>query len=289
MKRDFYVLFSSIEEATAFSTQIAKRLPQLGPVWDEPRLHPTENRALIAWNETVLAPVADLLEGRQKVSEREAVAQGWIFHAYFRGTFAAARAKLEDAQLIADAMRDMADAGNFAAWRALFSGFLASLYALKNSLWKTSDRLGSQQSFWWSEKFKDIKSDPIVSALYNLNNSIKHEPRVVSPIESARIFQFANNEIGASPLLSREGAHRIVGRGTARERRIPTAGAQIQVQLVLHDEKGNLLGDANHVLERALRFYEDLVFEARVLFERDPSERRALDSVKAARGEGDLG
>jgi hypothetical protein len=276
MKRDFYVVFSSIEEAQAFSDAIVAAMPHMGPEWDKPRLHPTEDHVLIAWNEQHLAPLTYLRENRPILSELEAVAEGWIFHPYFRGTFAAARAKLEDAQLIADAMWQAASAGNFAAVRALFVGFLGSLYAIKESIKEICESLGDPSASWWAARFMDIRADPLMCAIYDLNNHLKHQPRIPAMVQSVRFYGFSTPEEPTDLIISRDGVYRIIGRGTARERRIPVSGADLQVQLVIHDQDGQPLGEAMAVVARVLNFYEDLVFGARSRFERDPWERRAL-------------
>lgn len=267
VQKDRYVLFSDINAAADF-VALLDAARGATDVWDLPTEHPFDDRALIAWCDGYLEAYAYMLVGRDTITPEEARSQGWHFHPIFKGSFAKARLKLEEAQFILDGLKLAQTQPNFPAYSALYYSFLSALYSVKEALRKTCEKLGNEEKQWWEGQFQKLKGDPIVNYFYNLNNDQKHGVNS-SPLRvDAKIYEVTLPAFPGQVMMSAEGAFGIVYAGTARERRIHLTGldSRMTVQLLAGD--GSVLGDAVSLSEGVLRFYEDMTFDARQQFDK---------------------
>jgi hypothetical protein len=240
--------------------------------WGEPNINPFDERALVPWNDDYLADQAHLIDGMATISFDEAQDQGWAF-GYFTGRFSKARVKLEEAQHIRLTLDAFDRNPNYPAYRALFFGLLSSLYGTKEALRKSCKRIGGEALPWWDAKFEEIKADPLLWLLYELNNSDKHS--ISSPLLRPRMNLYGYK--GAAPhglIISGEGVFVAVDKGTARERRIFFDGADAAFEVYLdvatlsHKGKDIFGTPLKSLLDMAICHYEDLVFEARRTFDK---------------------
>lgn len=268
MNADRYLAFPSTEIAKSFLEQLHSAM-QHREVWAEPNVHPFEDRAVIPWNDAYLARYSHLLEGIDQVSIEQARYQGFIF-GRLKGPFAHARAKLEEAQLLQEAMSNAAALPNFPVYRSLFFGQLSAMYALKEALKQSCKRLGVGAEAWFEEQFQCLKAEPLVWAFYQMNNENKHKPEDLplrSYLQAMRGVQISGGAQGARIVMSNEGILGIVDEGTRRERVVALAGsADVSWQVVLEMPDLGIGGPATPLAEQVLRFYEALVFEARRRF-----------------------
>ena len=268
MKKDRYVLFDDINAATDFVAELDAARGATD-IWDIPTEHPFDERALVCWCDDYLKAHAAMLVGRHTITPEAARSQGWHFHPIFKGSFAKARLKVEEAQFVLDGLKLIQTQPNFPAYSALFYSFLSSLYSVKEALRKTCERLGREEKQWWDGQFQKIQDDPILSYFYKLNNNQKHGVNC-SPLQvSAKMFGAALPAFPGQVIISAEGAFGIAHAGTARERRIPLADLNSQMTVQLLADDGSVLGNAVSLSEGVLRFYEDMTFDARQQFERN--------------------
>lgn len=266
MRVDRYLVFPDIASALAFSAALDEAY---GGAWDVPNVHPLDGRALIRWNDAHLAQYADMLLGVTQISPEEAEPEGWLFGRH-RGPFAHAKAKLEEAQLLQSALRDLDKIPNFPVYRAMFFGFLGATYALKESLCKTCRALGVDATEWYEIQFGILKSDPVLGAFYKLNNRNKHESGPL-PLRSY-LSSLASTSVGAPPSgarlrISHEGVFVILEEGTPRERVVAVAGhipADWRVMLEMSED--GVVGQATELSEHVIGFYQQFVFDARRKF-----------------------
>jgi hypothetical protein len=268
MRADRYLAFLSTEIARSFLDRLHSAM-QHREVWTEPNVHPFEDRAVIPWNDAYLAQYSHLLESIDQVSLEQARDQGFIF-GRLKGPFAHARAKLEEAQLLQEALAGAASLPNFPVYRSLFFGQLSAMYALKEALKQSCKRLGAGAEAWFEEQFQRLKADPLVWAFYQMNNENKHKPEDLplrSYLKATRGVRISGCPQGARILMSNEGILGIVHEGTGRERVVALAGsADVSWQVVLEMPDRDIGGPATPLAEQVLRFYEALVFEARRRF-----------------------
>lgn len=237
-------------------------------VWAEVNVHPFDRRAVIPWNDDYLARYSHLTEGIETVSQEQAEQQGFLF-GRLKGPFAHARAKLEEAQLLQEALMDASNLPNFPVYRSIFFGFLSATYALKEALRKSCKRLGNEADTWFEDQFSRLKSDPVVWAFFKLNNANKHEPDEL-PLRS--YLQMRNMRVSGGPpgvqlVISNEGLIGILNAGTSQERVVSLAGvADVIWQVVINMPIHGISGPATPMTEHVLKFYEQLVFEARRSF-----------------------
>lgn len=272
MKVDRYLAFPSAEGARAFLDQLHAAM-KYREIWAEPNAHPFEDRAVVPWNDGYLAQYSHLLEGVEQISMEQARDQGFTF-GRLRGPFAHARAKLEEAQLLQEALAAATPLPNFPVYRALFFGFLSATYALKEALKQSCKRLGADAEAWFEEQFQRLKADPLVWAFYRMNNDNKHQPNDL-PLRSyleMRGLRISGGPQGFRVVMSNEGVLGIVHEGTNRERVVALAGsADVYWQVVIEMPDRGIGGPATPLAEQVLRFYEALVFDARRTFGGEPS------------------
>lgn len=267
MKTDRYLLFQDLLEALSLLEKL-QEARATASAWCEPDVHPFDGRALIRWNDTELASHLKLIDGIQQISEEEAIRQGWAF-GRLKGPFSHARAKLEEAQLLHEALSNMDGLPNFPVYRALFFGFLSATYAIKEAVRASCARLGAPANAWFEEKFKEIKANPAVWGCYQLNNANKHAPDAI-PLHSTirkRSLHITGGPPGARIVISKEGVLGVLYQGTSRERVVALDGiADIDWLVTLDLSTHGIAGPATDIASQVLDFYVMLVFEARRQF-----------------------
>lgn len=270
MKIHRYILFKNEHHARHLIDKVDQA--RGSDHWAEPNINPFDGRALVPWNNDYLAGQAYLIDGLATISFDEAQDQGWAF-GYFTGRFSKARVKLEEAQHIRLTLDAFDHNPNYPAYRALFFGLLSSLYGTKEALRESCKRIGKGALPWWDSKFEEIKADTLLWLLYELNNSDKHS--ISSPF--LRPCMNLKGYKGAVPpglIMSGEGVFVAVDKGTARERRIFFDGAdaafEVYLDIATLSHKGKDISGTplKSLLDMAICHYEDLVFEARSIFDK---------------------
>lgn len=269
MKINRYILLENKFEGNALIDRIDQA--RGADHWAEPIINPFDARALVPWNDEYLIQQANLIDGMQTITFDEAQDQGWYF-GYFDGRFAKARIKLEEAQHIRVSLDGFDCNPNYPAYRALFFGLLSSLYGVKEALQKSCKKTGNDASSWWEEKFREIKADQLLCFFYDLNNSDKHS--ISSPFLRPHMKLYGYKGVVPSGLIiSGEGVFVAVDKGTARERRVFFDGVNaafevyLDVPVFIHKGKDILGTGLKAQLDMAISHYEDLVFEARSIFD----------------------
>lgn len=235
----------------------------LGEHWTDPVIHPESGKALVAWNDEYLGKASNLQEGRKSVSRKEAILGGWIFGIH-QGRFGKAKLKLEDAVAIRDALTQFDNYPNFPAHRALFHGFLSSLYGVKEALRNACNRISKDTKAWWESKFQEIQNDPVLRLFYQMHNQDKHalEQSILQP--RTKIFGYA----GAVPeRIGAEGVAIAENLGTKDEQRRFLSGAVAEFECYLlsdnpNEEPPSVKGQIDFVLDH----YKTLVWEAEKRF-----------------------
>lgn len=262
---DRHLLFASKAPAEQFLDKLHTAM-QHTEVWAEVNVHPFEKLAIVPWSDGYLAQYKHLIEDVEQISRAQAEQQGFLF-GRLKGPFAHARAKLEEAQLLQEALTEVSPLPNFPVYRALFFGFLSATYALKEALRKSCKRLGNDAEDWFEIQFKQLKDDPLVWAFFQLNNQNKHEPDSL-PLRSQLLrmgaLQISGGPPGVQVCMSSEGIIGIVHEGTSRERVVSLAGvADVSWEVVIDMPDYGISGPSTPMTEHVLKFYEQLVFEAR--------------------------
>lgn len=271
MRIDRYLAFSSMEGAMQFLERLQEAM-QHREVWAEPNVHPLDGFAVVPWNDDYLAQYSHLLEGIEQISQDQAKERGFIF-GRLKGPFAHARAKLEEAQLLQEALAGATPLPNLPVYRSLFFGFLSATYAVKEALRKSCDLLGKDAKAWFEGQFQRLKGDSVVWAFYQLNNENKHN---LSELPLRGYFQMGRVQIfggpqGARVVMSNEGVIGILNEGTSRERVAALVGAADgNWQVVLEMPSHGVTGPATPLTNQVLSFYEKLVFDARKTFGGEP-------------------
>lgn len=269
MRSDRYLYFSPAANASSFLDLLHKAM-QHQDIWAEPNTHPFEDKALVPWNDDYLAKYNYLIESVEQISPEQARSEGFIF-GRIKGPFAHARAKLEEAQLLQEALTSTTPLPNFSVYRALFFGFLSSTYALKEALRKSCKRLGSKAESWFEEQFQRLKANSLVWAFYQMNNDNKHGPDDL-PLRSY-LRQLEPLQITGGPtgkvrvVMSNEGIFGVQNEGTDRERVVNLVGSMNGIwEVMIEMPEHNIVGSATQLSKEVLRFYEILVFDARKIF-----------------------
>jgi len=266
MKKDFYVEFDLVEDAIKLLDEINERL---GERWDEPRRHPFEKSAIIAWNLSYLANCEELLDGLNKLTLQDATKRGYAM-GYHKGKFHQASQKLEDAAFVLDAMKTVTATPNLPAFRSLFYGFQAAIYGTINALRGSCQKVGGDACKWWKTKNKTLKDEAFLQSLLIDYNTDKHGSYTGLLTARVKLFEYK----GPAPdIISGEGAFSIQNRGTPRERRTFHSGTSCEFEPYLQldrieldgtDLKGLPLTDQ---LEFVLWYFQDMLYEAKANFD----------------------
>lgn len=225
--------------------------------WDDPSVHPDDGRALVSWNDEYLRKAEGLLKGKTSLSRKEALSQGWYF-GYFKGPFAKAEQKLEDAIFGRDSLELFNMYPNFPAFKAVFFGILNSLYGVKEAIRWRCDAMGGEAKQWWSDEFNRIKADPLMSFFYDLHNEDKHSLNSAALHPRTRIFEY---EGSAPNILSAEGAFLIADQGTVNERRVILPGCKMEFECLI--DMGQGLTPLKPQLDTVLAHYKQVVWHAK--------------------------
>lgn len=263
-------MFPTTESAQALLNELHLAM-QYRDTWDHPNPHPFDDRALVSWNDQHLEQYTHLVQGIPNLSREEAIAQGWTF-GWMRGAFVHARQKLQEAQLLQEALENFSEYPNFPVYRALFFGFLSATYAIKEATRRTCDRFGPNANAWFEEKFQEIKSTPLLWCFYQLNNSNKHSPESI-PLKSdmPRMYSVPfGGPPGTTVITSNDGVFAIANAGTPRERiHSISEYPEVHWYINLEAHEYGIISPATPLTSQVLNWYEDLVFEARTRFDRN--------------------
>lgn len=265
MRIDRYLVLDDRNSALSLIVEIDALL---GEHWTDPVIHPESGEALVAWNDAYLSKAHKLQKGKRSVSLQEAILGGWIFGIH-QGRFGKARLKLEEAMAIRNALDQFDNYPNFPAYRALFHGFLSSLYGVKEALRNACGKISKDSKAWWESKFKEIQQDPLLHLFYKMHNQDKHalEQSILQP--RTKLFGYA----GAVPeRLGAEGVSVSKNAGTKYEQRQFLRGAVAAFECYLltdnpNDDPPSVKGQLDLVLDH----YKTLVWESERQFgERTP-------------------
>ncbi len=236
-----YRLFSSIQAAWQAIEQVdhAHNYAGTGQTWGVPVEHPYKDEALVRYRPEMLnADAQTAFAGTQEIDLEEAARREYYIGP-FPGRFGKSRAKLEEAQILFDALLEERSRPHQPVVRALFFAFLSTLYALRESMKKVSMAKGEPLRSWWKERQAELdKSGELLQYLLFVVNRDKHNASGYLQYQS-RIYRsyYKSAEVPpgtASIRESSEGQLAYVYPDTPKFRRIPigTVEGEFFVQLV---------------------------------------------------------
>lgn len=269
MNADRYILFSNTSEASEFISKLDSAMGS-SDTWAIPNKHPFDDRAIIPWNDSYLHNFSFLITGLPQMSHKEAIEDGWIF-GRIKGPFSHARAKLEEAQLLNEALHNLEKTPSLPIYKSIFFGFLGTTYAIKELIKKSCGKIGKDAEQWYESIFQKLKSDPILFALYELNNANKHSNEFDLSILRSRYVERSVSTLilpnGARMLFSNEGRIGVINEGTSHERVFTIIGnGDFEWDVFLDMPEIGVHDRATDLSDKALQFYQDWVFDARKLF-----------------------
>lgn len=270
-----YRFFKSIPAAREAVAMIdrAMNYAGTGQSWGVPIEHPYRDGALVRYRPEMLNPEAlAAFDGTEDVDLLEA-AKREFYIGPFAGRFGKSRAKLEEAQLLLDALLQQRSRPNQPVVRALFFGFLSTLYALRECLKKVCMAKGKPLRSWWKQRQGELdKNGELLPYLLFVVNRDKHNSSGYIHHE-AKVFRvhYEKHEVPpgtAEVRQSAEGLLALVHPGTPKFRRVPfgSVEGQFMVQLVgaptLHLGTQIAGADLFVASAAALEYFEQAVFEA---------------------------
>lgn len=272
MNIDKYLVFASEKEARQFLDRLGAAM-HYKEVWVDFNVHPFEERTLVPWSDAYLSQYGHLLKGIEQISLSQAREQGFIFGRH-KGPFSQARSKLEEAQLLQEALIEASSLPNFPVYRALFFGLINATYALEEAVRNSCKRLGGKAETWFESQFLRLKDDPVIWTFYQMHNEIKHHPDNL-PLHS--FLQMRSSQVTGCPqdakiVMSSEGVIGILDEGTSREKVTSLAGVtDVDWQVIVDMPNHGVSGPATQLAIQVLHFYEQLVYAARKTFGGEPN------------------
>lgn len=283
-----YRLFKSIPAAREAIAKIdlSMNYTGTGQTWGAAIEHPYRNEALVRYRPEMLnAEALVAFDGTEEINLQEA-AKREFYIGPFPDRFGKSRAKLEEAQLLFDALLQQSSRPNQPVVRALFFAFLSTLYALRESLKKVCMAKGEPLRSWWKQRQVELnKNGELLPYLLFVVNRDKHNASGYIH-HVAKVFKVHYQEHEVPPgtaevRQSAEGLLAYVNPGTPKFRRVPfgTVEAQFTVQLVgapcLHLGKPIAGADLFVASAAALEYFEEAVFQAENL-----EKQRAKEEVQ---------
>lgn len=273
-----YCLFPTISAAWDAIQRIDQALNYegTGQTWGVPIEHPYSQGALIRYrpeflNDQALAVFKDV----QEIDLAEAARRDFYIGP-FPGRFGKARAKLEEAQFLYDALAANRQIPAAPLVRALFFAFLSTLYALRESLKKTSMFKDNSVRTWWLARQAELeKRGELLQYLLLVVNRDKHNASCYINY-NAHIYNshIHPDEVPAGTAqirLSAEGMLAYVLPNTPKFRRIPVGAMKARYFVTLVDAPAIHLGepvngsDLFNASQIALEYFEQTVFDAEQL------------------------
>ena len=284
-------LFKSIQAAreAIANIDVAMKYPGTGQTWGVPVEHPYKDEALVRYRPEMLTPEAlTTFDGTEEIDLADA-AKREFYIGPFPGRFGKSRAKLEEAQLLFDALLQQHSRPSQPVVRALFFGFLSTLYALRESLKKVCMAKGDPLRAWWKQRQVELDKDgELLQYLLFVVNRDKHNASGYIHYE-ARLTKvhYSKNEVPsgtAEVRQSAEGLLAYVNPGTPKFRRIPFGTAEGQFTVSLVGAPASHLGnpvagsDLFVASSAALEYFEQAVYEAERLEEQRVKEPASDDA-----------
>jgi hypothetical protein len=275
-RSDAESLIQKINEIKNFST-----------TWDEPTIHPLDDRCLVRCDLSQLQGCESLLSDYEVINKDEAIKRGWYLGP-FTGALAREKEKMEDIHCLFEAMTLAYGKPNFPAFRALLLSFLSACYSLKESLKKKSQTFpaGCELAEWWKERAKEIakREGELLQSYEQYMNTEKHGGAVagqVAPLSIHSQALFSNLYVIALPTnaamqtmqITEQGAFVTVDLGTYMERRVPVGIQDAKYEVVVGSPPVQHLGQSivglPFILQMSLirDYYANLLFSAKTLIE----------------------
>lgn len=273
-----YRLFPTIRSAWEAIAQIDRALNYsgTGQTWGKPIEHPYNDAALIRYRPEMLNEEAlAAFHGAEEIDLEDA-ARREFYIGPFPGRFGKARAKLEEAQLLFDALSSQNSRPSAPVVRALFFAFLSTLYALRETLKKVSMARDNSLKPWWRLRQAELeKKGELLQYLLFVVNRDKHN---ASNYIGYRAHIYGTNieasQIPAGTAEIRESAEGLlayVHPNTPKFRRIPVGAVNAEYFISLIGAPNQHLGhtvnggDLFEAASVALEYFEKTVFDAEVL------------------------
>lgn len=178
----------------------------IGEVWAEPESNAFDGRWIIPWNNSALPGLAHLVEKLPKLSRDQAIKQGFNL-GFYKGPFAQAERKLEEAFFLVKSLPDALQTKQFPLVKALFYALQGALYGTREGLKKTCNRHSKEAREWWVKLEKSVKTVyPFVDILHIDYNRDKHNEgsSILHPV--LKTYAYRGESVGT---ISGEGAYVI--------------------------------------------------------------------------------
>lgn len=246
MRKDFYVECATEADAQSILREIDDAR---GSRWAEPQANAFGPTVVFAWNCDELSELEHLILGLPRLSYDQAVRAGYCL-GYHRGRFALAAQKLEDARYILKSMKSTSSHPNFAAFRALYYGFIGGLYAAREAIQKSCNRIGGDAAVWWAAEKRRLKSsEPLLRQLDVDYQNEKHGDSRGVLILSCHSHHYIGPVFDT---LSGEGPFNVYNRGTPEEFRLFVHAPGIVFKPYLKLDQMYLTVNGNSVAEMDL-------------------------------------
>lgn len=284
-----YRIFPTIESAWEAIAQIDRALnfSGTGQTWGEPIEHPYKDAALVRYRPEMLNEMAlAAFHGTEEIDLEDAARRDFYIGP-FPGRFGKVRAKLEEAQLLFDALSSQRSRPIVPVVRALFFSFLSTLYALREILTQVSMARDNSLKPWWRLRHAELKKNgELLQYLLFIANRDKHNASNYIG-HRANIYEthIKPSQIPAGTATIRQSAEGLLAYvypNTPKFRRIPIDGvnAEYFISLIGAPKKhlGNIVNgdDLFEAASVALEYFEKAVFDAEALEAAEVSKASAI-------------
>ncbi len=277
-----YKKLPSLEEARIALAKINECLG--GGNYTDPIPHPTKNDVLLKFVPEDLSECQDILVKYPTLTADQVGVEGWYI-GYFSGRFGKSRAKLEEAQLLYEALADPPVKDNRPVFRALFFAYLSTLYSLQESIQKVCEGRKGTLEEWWQLRSKELKAKNELLFCFNkIGNRDKHNhenffryPAKVYGINISTNLPPGWPSGQYRVIMSGEGNFALFDEGKKTFRRIPLGLGQGQYTIELIGAPARHLGqpiveyDVVALCRLAREYFEDILFQAEAIEKEDAS------------------
>jgi hypothetical protein len=203
MKPDFFVVFADARECEMALEEIHN---SKGGVWAAPITNAFNKKCIIPWNIEELSELSHILDAKEKITRDESIKQDFNVD-FYKGPFAQAERKFEEAQFIAEDFDNIMALNHFPVFKANFYGCQGALYGVREALARKTIKLGGEASTWWKSIENSLRQkEPFIHLLHVDYNRDKHGDGSSILHPSLKMYEYKG---AAIDIISGEGAFRL--------------------------------------------------------------------------------